>query len=265
MQVSAGELGTGIEGVNLRCRHGPDRRPLGAIPSDQHAASQRGVAEGVGVDAKRVAGLVGARRPPREELVEAVRQLHCDGSRPAFVGQPGEREDRAVAGRHDIGAEPRSPHLHERRILPRGGLGLLNASMDREQRGSRHAVLEARPSGTPKRLGTGWQTLIERSDSSSVPEDLSAGQAERSPCHVNSLVWNRSAGNWRPRAGRQLEGSRRWYGTSATIVFRRVKSRSLSRRAVWLCSRFSHQWRGTNSESTTRTGLDGSCRCSTSR
>ena len=33
----------------------------------------------------------------------------------------------------------------------------------------------------------------------------------------------------------------RWYGTSATIVFGRVKRRSFSLRAVWLWSRFSHQ------------------------
>jgi len=33
----------------------------------------------------------------------------------------------------------------------------------------------------------------------------------------------------------------RWYGTSATMVLRRAKRRSLSRSAVWLWSRFSHQ------------------------
>ena len=58
-------------------------------------------------------------------------------------------------------------------------------------------------------------------------------------------------------------GSR--YGTSATIVFGRAKRRSLRRKAVWLWSRRSHQWRGTNSERTTRIGRAGSWRWSTSR
>ena len=50
----------------------------------------------------------------------------------------------------------------------------------------------------------------------------------------------------------------RWYGTSATIVFRRPNRRSLSRRLDWLWSRFSHQWRGTISDRTTTTGRVGS-------
>ena len=60
-------------------------------------------------------------------------------------------------------------------------------------------------------------------------------------------------------------GSLMWYGTSATMVLGRVKSRSLRRSAVWLWSRFSHQCCGTNSERTTSTGRVGSCRWSTSR
>src|SRR5437773_9770189 len=56
----------------------------------------------------------------------------------------------------------------------------------------------------------------------------------------------------------------RWYGTSATIVFRLPKSRSFSRRLVWLWSSCSHQCRGTNSESTTTIGRLGSWACSAS-
>src|SRR2546425_944458 len=44
-----------------------------------------------------------------------------------------------------------------------------------------------------------------------------------------------------------------------TTVFGRKKSRSLSRRAAWLCSRYSHGRRGTNSDRTTVMERSGSC------
>jgi hypothetical protein len=100
--------------------------------------------------AERVTSLVGAHRPAREELVEAVGGLLGHVSRPAGVGEAAEREDREVTGRNDVCAEPRSPDLHEGWVLPAGGAGRLDASMDREQRGSGHAVLEAHPSGLPE-------------------------------------------------------------------------------------------------------------------
>ena len=97
---------------------------------------------------------------------------------PWGVEEPPEREDRDVLRRHNLGAEPGPPQLHERRVLPRVRSGPLNAGMDREDGGPRHAVLEASPGRFPQRCGARRQPLVECPDGPSIGEDLLTRQLE---------------------------------------------------------------------------------------
>ena len=69
------------------------------------------------------------------------------------VGMPPEREQREVALRDDVGVVARPPELRERRVLPRRRLDPVDARVQREQRGPRHAVLQPGPRRPPQRLG----------------------------------------------------------------------------------------------------------------
>jgi hypothetical protein len=55
--------------------------------------------------------------------------------------------------------------------------------MDREQRGPRHAVLQASPRGTPQRALAAWQALIERRGTAPEGKNLRAGEFQAS-CHL---------------------------------------------------------------------------------
>ena len=66
---------------------------------------------------------------------------------------------RAVTGRDHVRAEPRTPDLDQRGVLPGGRLGSLDTRVDREERGAGHAVLEARPRGTTEGIRAEWQSL----------------------------------------------------------------------------------------------------------
>ena len=101
-----------------------------------------------------------------------------------IVRQPPEREDREVACRDDVRAETRPPELDERWVLPGGRFGPLDARVDREERGSGHAVLQAGPSRTPERAPSGREPLIERADVSSEREDLRAREFEPRARHI---------------------------------------------------------------------------------
>ena len=100
------------------------------------------------------------------------------------VRQPPEREDREVARRDDVRAVPRPPELDERRVLPGGRLGALDARVDREERGAGHAVLQAGPRRTPERAPSAWEPLVERADVSSEREDLRPREVEPRRPHV---------------------------------------------------------------------------------
>ena len=89
--------------------------------------------------------------PPRRGGARNRRPGPQPAAERRLVGQPPEREDREVTGRHDVRVVPRSPELDERWILPRRRLGPLDARMDREERGSGHAVLQAGPCCPPER------------------------------------------------------------------------------------------------------------------
>src|SRR6476659_413246 len=68
-------------------------------------------------------------------------------------------------------------------MFPRTRLGALDACMDREDCGARHAVLETGPGGLPQGVGAGRKALVQRPDSPSVGEDLLAREFERRPRH----------------------------------------------------------------------------------
>jgi hypothetical protein len=69
-------------------------------------------------------------------------------------------------------------------VLPRRGIGPLDPRVDRQQRGSWHAVLQPRPRRTPKRARSGWEPLVERTDPSPEPEDLRPCEVQPRPGHL---------------------------------------------------------------------------------
>ena len=185
-------------GSTSGARHGPDRRLSRAVPADQDRARRRGVAQRFGLHAEPASGLAVAHPPAVEEGVQAGGDVLCALPAAGVVRQPPEREDRAVARRHDVRAEPRPPDLDERRILPGRRLGPLDPRVDREERGARHAVLQARPRRTPERARAGWEPLVERADAPSEREDLRPREVEPRPRQV------------RPRRGRSPEPLDPW-------------------------------------------------------
>src|SRR5439155_21119286 len=134
-----------------------------AVPPNKDRTGRGGVPEAIGV--------VFAKRPPRlaifhrraiKERVQASSEVLCDLSRTGLIRQPPESEDRDVPSRDDIRVVTRSPELDERRVSQRRRLGSGDARMDGEERGARHAVLQARPRRTPERARTAWEPLVER-------------------------------------------------------------------------------------------------------
>ena len=184
VQVPARELEARVARVDLGWRHGPDGRQPRAVPPDQDRAGRCGVPEPVGVYAERAPGLaVGHPPPPRCACRRAARSSATRRA-PAFVRQPPEREDREIARRDDVRVVPRSPELDERRILPGGRLGPLDARVDREERGSGHAVLQAGPRRTPERAPSAREPLVERADVPPEREDLRPREVEPRRRHV---------------------------------------------------------------------------------
>src|SRR5215212_609314 len=118
----------------------------------------------------------------------------------------------------------RTPELDERRVLPRRWLGALDPRVDRQQGGSRHAVLESGPRGAAKRPTSGWEPLVERADVSPERQDLRAGEGESS-VHDRRLYRCAAAGT---RGDEELE--RRGYRDDLVLLrwvaFRRHRHRT---------------------------------------
>ena len=109
----------------------------------------------------RPASRSATRSPPRWRR---SRSAICSARRRplAVVGEPPQREEREVALGDDVGLVPRPPELDERGMLPGRGLDLLDPRVQREERGSRHAVLQAGPRRPPQRLRAFGHSLVER-------------------------------------------------------------------------------------------------------
>ena len=109
----------------------------------------------------------------------------CDLSAASIVRVPSEREMGVVLRRYHVHAEARPPHLHESWIRPRCRQRALDSGVNRQQRRSRHRVLETGPGYGSERIGSGGKALIEGADPPSVREDLVPRERElrlRHPC-----------------------------------------------------------------------------------
>ena len=118
--------------------------------------------------------------------MQASGQVLGDLPGTGIVRQPPEREDREIARRDDVRVVTRPPQLDERWVVPRGRLGPLDTRMDREERSSGHAVLQAGPRRTPERASSAWEPLVERADVPSEREDLRPREVEPRRRHVTS-------------------------------------------------------------------------------
>ena len=116
--------------------------------------------------------------PTVEEGFDAVGELVPFAAHRGIVRQPRDGEEGVVAFGNDVHAEAWPPHLHERRIFPATRLGPLDASVDREERSSRHAVLQPGPRCEPQRLRARGEPLVQATDASSKREDLRTRQIE---------------------------------------------------------------------------------------
>ena len=139
------------------------------------------------MDADAAAGLVMAHGASGEERVQAARHVLGAAARLVLVRQAAEREDRAVGCRDDIGAVARAPHLDEGRVVQRGWRRALDASVDREQRGARHAVLQPGPRGALERCRACRHPHVERSDHPPMRQNFAAAKGQSRFRHVRSV------------------------------------------------------------------------------
>jgi hypothetical protein len=131
------------------------------------------------VHAERGADLVVGARLVAEMLAQPLgERLRAPPAR-RVGGVAAEREHAAVALGHGVGAEPRSPHLHERRLLPAGGPDLPHPGRQRQQRRPRHAVLQSGERRGLDRARPGGQPRVERADAPAEREDLVALERQR--------------------------------------------------------------------------------------
>ena len=111
MQVSAGEFEAGRGGVDLRGRHGPDRRLSRPFPPDHDRPCRGRGFQAVGVFAKSPPGFVMGHSPATDEGVQAGGQIFRNMPTSGIIRQPPEREKGKVTCGHDIHVVPRPPEL----------------------------------------------------------------------------------------------------------------------------------------------------------
>jgi hypothetical protein len=185
-QVPARQLEAGVLRVDLGRRHGPDGRPPCPFPPDQQRAGRRGVPEAVRVLAEPAPRLPGAHPRAVEEGAQTSGEILRPPPALRVIGEGPEREDGEIARGHDEDVEPRAPELDQRWILPRGGFGPFDASVDRQERGPGHAVLQARPRRTPERPPPVREPLVEGADVSPEREDLLPREVKPRSGHITS-------------------------------------------------------------------------------
>ncbi len=179
VQVSTRELEASESRFDLRCRHGPDDRLSRTVPTDQDRAGRRGVAEPVGVDAERSSRLA-VRHPRRRRGCARSRAAMSSATRrgPASSGSlPSVKTARSRAATTYAWCRGPQSWISEgsSQVV---GPGSLDARMDREEGGARHAVLQARPRRLPQGAATAREPFVERADVPPEREDLRPGQAE---------------------------------------------------------------------------------------
>lgn len=146
-----------------------------------------GVLEAVRVHAEGAPRLRVAHPRPAEAGLEARGAVLGPPPPLLVVGMYADREEGPVAGGDRVHVVPRPPELDQRGVRPRGRLGSLHASVDGEQRGSRHAVLQARPGGLPKRVRSGRKPSVERASAATEGEDLRPREMEQRRVHRSEI------------------------------------------------------------------------------
>jgi hypothetical protein len=97
---------------------------------------------------QRLVHLARRQHPRTEDFVNTVGDLLDEALLIRSPRHPPEREDANVFSRDDVIGSARSPDLDERWILPISGLHVLDAGVQRENRGSRSTVLETTERGS---------------------------------------------------------------------------------------------------------------------
>jgi hypothetical protein len=187
VQVPAGELAARLLRLDLGPRHCPDRRCPRAVPAKQDGPRRRRVLDRV-ADAECLLQVVVLQPPPGEIGVHACRHVLGSLAAARSVGKSAQREDRAIAGRHDVHAVARPPELDERRILPARRMRALHARVDREESRSRNAVRQPGPARLPQRARPGREPLVERPGTPPEGEDLGARELERRLRHRRETI-----------------------------------------------------------------------------
>ena len=198
MQVPAGELEPSFVRVGSRRRHRPHGGLARAVPEDHDRAGRGCVAQRVGVNAEGAPHLAVGRPRAGELGVQPGGQVLGSPPPLRIVGESPQREHRKVAGRDDVCAVARPPDLDVRGIAPAGRVRAFDPGMHRQQRGARHAVLEARPGRLSERVASGWKPLVERADAPPEAEDLLPGQDEPRAHRLNPTTRDPSS----PAGGR---------------------------------------------------------------
>ena len=211
MEIAPNELVAGIGRIDVRWWHRPDRRLSGAVPADQDPPGRGAIAERVRMDADAAAGLVVAHCASGEEGVQAGRHVFGAAAGLVTVRQTAEREDGSVSGRDDVGAVPRAPHLDEGRIVQCRWRRALNASVDRKQRGARHAVLKPRPRGAPERCLACRHPHVERPDHPPMRQNFGAAKDQSRFVTCAQFLGSHCPSRLRRRA-RSRSGTRRCRG-----------------------------------------------------
>ena len=211
------ELPPRVERLHLGRRHRPDGRLPCAVPADEDAAGRTRIAQPVRVLAHRVP--CPRVRPDLavQQLLEPIREAHRLASPALVVGERPQREHRHIAPRDDEHAEPRTPQLGERGMLPVVGPDPRHPGVQREEGGTRDGVLQPGPRRPPERRGRARQPRVERTDVPPEGEDRrrsrSIGSESGAPLPMAHTV-RRDAGqdaSW-TRSGRRqaVRGGRVW-------------------------------------------------------
>ena len=126
------------------------------------------------MDAQRMTRVLHREPPAVEVLGKAGGQLQCSLAGASLVGQPAEGKGPVVARRDDVCGVALPPDLHESRVLPGVPRDPFDPGVERMEAGSRDAVLQAGPCGTPERVRTRREALLKRLDRAPVGQDLRA-------------------------------------------------------------------------------------------